>query len=251
MIGCIVQARMGSSRYPKKVMLKINQKPILDFVINQISYSKKIQKLIIATTIKKIDDVIVDYAKKNNILFFQGSEDDVLDRYYQCAKKFKLSIIVRITSDNPVVDPNIIDLAITKFTNGNYDYVSTEHPPTFPQGYAVEVFSFNTLKKVWQNATKPSEREHVTPYIYNNPKKFKLYNLTNKKNLSHIRCTLDRKNDFLFLKKIILSINKSPILLKDVLDVVKKYPTLIDINKNNIPNEGYLKSLEDENSIEN
>ena len=246
MIGCIVQARMNSSRYPEKIMLKIKNRPILDFVINQLNFSKKINKLIIATTTKKIDDIIVNYASKNNINFFRGSEKDVLDRYYQCAKDFKLTTIVRITSDNPLVDPEIIDMAIQKFTENNYDYISTEHPPTFPQGYAVEVFSFKALENAWKNAKKLSEREHVTPYIYTNEKKFKLYNITNKKNLSHIRCTLDRANDFLFLKEIILSIDKQPILLDDVLNIINKSPGLLDINKNYIQNEGYLKSLNED-----
>ena len=246
MIGCIVQARMNSSRYPEKIMLKIKNRPILDFVINQLNFSKKINKLIIATTTKKIDDIIVNYASKNNINFFRGSEKDVLDRYYQCAKLFLFSIIVRITSDAPLIDPIITDQVIEQYNPVKYDYVCNTQPRTFPQGYAVEVFSFKALENAWKNAKKISEREHVTPYIYTNEKKFKLYNITNKKNLSHIRCTLDRANDFLFLKEIILSIDKQPILLDDVLNIINKSPGLLDINKNYIQNEGYLKSLNED-----
>jgi len=246
MIGVIVQARMNSSRLPGKVMLTINNRSILDYVISQISFSKKINKIIIATTKEISDKPIVTYAKEHHIRFFQGSEKDVLDRYYQCAKKLNLSVIVRITSDNPLVDPEIIDRVIDEFEKNNYDYVSNEHPATFPQGYAVEVFSFNALEDAWKNATKPSEREHVTPYFYNNPQKFSIFNVVNDQDLSNIRCTLDRENDFMFIKNVIIGIKKQPILLNDVLMVLEKNPELSKINNFNIKNEGYLRSLEED-----
>ena len=246
MIGCIIQARMGSSRLPGKVLKKIQNRPILDYVVKQVGFAKKIEDIVIATTTDQNDDVIVDFCTKHDISHFRGKEKDVLDRYYECAKKFDFQIIVRITSDNPLIDPKIIDECMNEYGKSNCDYLSTEHPPTFPHGYAVEIFSFKALENAWKNAGKPSEREHVTPYFYNNPNIFSLKNFQNKKNLSNIRCTLDRANDLVFIEKIISSIQKQPILLDDMLNVVSKNPKLLDINKNNIYNEGYLKSLEED-----
>jgi len=250
MIGCILQARMSSSRLPGKIMKSIKNKPIIDYVITQLQFSKKIEQIVIATTNTKIDDTIIEYAEKKSIAFFRGSDKDVLDRYYKCAKKFNFSTIVRITSDNPLVDPEIIDKTITKFELGNFDYISTEHPPTLPQGYAVEVFSLETLENSWQNAKKNSEREHVSPYMYNNPQLFKLHNIDFETDLNHIRCTLDRKNDFLFLEKVISAQKKQPILLKDVLDFLNENPKLIEINNYYTNNEGYLNSIRNDKNIE-
>ncbi len=246
MIGCIIQARMGSSRLPGKVLKKIQNRPILDYVVKQVGFAKKIEHIVIATTTDQIDDVIVDFCTKENISYFRGKQKDVLDRYYECAKKFGFQIIVRITSDNPLIDPQIIDKCVDEYEKNNCDYLSTEHPPTFPQGYAVEVFSFKVLKNAWKNANKPSEREHVTPYFYNNPEFFSLKNFQYEKNLSNIRCTLDRENDLVFIEKIISCIQKQPILLTDLLATISKDPKLLDINKDNVYNEGYLKSLEED-----
>jgi len=250
MIGCILQARMSSTRFPGKIMMTVKNRPIIDYVITQLQYSKNIEQIVIATTNNQIDDILIEYAKKKLIPIFRGSEEDVLDRYYNCAKKFNFSSIVRITSDNPLVDPEIIDNAIEKFKSGDFDFISTEHPPTLPQGYAVEVFSFEALKNSWKNAKKKSEREHVSPYMYNNPQLFKLHNIEFKNDLNHIRCTLDRKNDFVFLEKIILEQKEQPILLKDVLDFVKKNPKLIEINNSYPKNEGYLNSVQNDGKID-
>lgn len=237
---------MGSSRLPGKVLKKIQNRPILDYVVKQVGFAKKIEHIVIATTTDQIDDVIEDFCTKQNISHFRGKEKDVLDRYYECAKKFGFQIIVRITSDNPLIDPEIIDKCVNKYEKNNCDYLSTEHPPTFPQGYAVEVFSFKALENAWKNANKPSEREHVTPYFYNNPEVFSLKNFQYEKNLSNIRCTLDRENDLVFIEKIISCIQKQPILLTDLLAMISKDPKLLDINKDNVYNEGYLKSLEED-----
>ena len=134
MIGCILQARMSSTRFPGKIMMTVKNRPIIDYVITQLQYSKNIEQIVIATTNNQIDDILIEYAKKKLIPIFRGSEEDVLDRYYNCAKKFNFSSIVRITSDNPLVDPEIIDNAIEKFKSGDFDFISTEHPPTLPQG---------------------------------------------------------------------------------------------------------------------
>ena len=236
---------MGSTRLPGKVMLNIDEKnPIIYYVIKQISESRLCDQIVIATTTLPEDDKIVKFAKNMSIPCFRGSAEDVLDRYYQCAKTFSFSTIIRITSDNPLIDPKLVDDAILFYKSNSYDYVTNCKPRTFPQGTEVEIFSFNALEKIWKNARKLSEREHVTPYFYNNSDQFKMFNIKNNENISHLRWTVDREKDLELVKKIILKIKKSPILMKDILELFQKEPELIDINKSYVLDEGYLKSLE-------
>ena len=246
-VGCIIQVRMGSSRLPGKVLKKLdNKNTVLDYVINQISHCKLIDKIIIATTQEKHDDVIVEFAKNKGLLYFRGDSLDVLDRYYQCAKTFSVDVIVRATSDNPVNDPEIIDELIKIFLNNKFNYATNELIRSFPQGIFAQIMSFTTLENTWNNAKLPSEREHVSPYIEKNKDKFKIYNLKHADNLSHIRLTVDRENDLLFVQKIIEQIKKKPILINDILKVLEKNPDLLEINKNYVLDEGYKKSLNDD-----
>lgn len=228
---------MGSSRLLGKVLKKINGKyPMLYYLIRQIRECKLLEKFVIATTTLKEDDLIVQFLSQQNVEYFRGSEKDVLDRYYNCAKKFSFDPIIRITADNPLIDPKIVDLAIKTFQSNSVDYVTNFIPRTFPYGTEVEVFSFNALKTMWVNARKPSEREHVTPFIYNNPKKFKILNFSNLINLSNLRWTVDGQNDFQLIENIISEIDKKIILMEDVLKLFKEKPELFLINKNNLAN---------------
>jgi len=244
-LACIIQARMGSKRLPKKVLKLLDEKyTVLDYVLNQIHSSKLLKKTIIATTTLDEDNEIVNYTKKSNLDFFRGSSEDVLDRYYNCAKKFSLSKIVRITSDCPLIDPRIIDNVIEIFQTHSYDYVANIHPITFPVGIAVEVFSFKALENAWKNAKLPSEREHVTPYLYTNKEKFNTYNIASPTDYSFIRLTIDKINDLKFIKLLISKIKNRPILLDDVLKFISENPETVKINNKIAPLEGYLKSLE-------
>ena len=245
MIGCIIQARMGSSRLPGKIMKKINgDTPMLKFQLDQLQFSKNIDQIIIATTTLEPDNLIVDFCKKNNLECFRGESKDVLDRYYKCAKKFKLSIIVRITSDCPLIDPTIVDHVISRFIDSDYDYMSTEVKKS-PLGFAVEVFTFESIKKAWEEAKLPSEHEHVTPYFYNNPDKFKIESVSQEKDLSHIRCTVDTEYDFKLIEKIILKIKTRPIHLDHILDLFSKDTNLLEINKH-VKHDGYARSLKED-----
>ena len=245
MIGCIIQARMGSSRLPGKIMKKINgDTPMLKFQLDQLEFSKNIDQIIIATTTLEPDNLIVDFCKKNNLECFRGESKDVLDRYYRCAKKFKLSIIVRITSDNPLIDPTIVDHVISRFIDSDYDYMSTEVKKS-PLGFAVEVFTFKSIKKAWEEAKLPSEHEHVTPYFYNNPDKFKIESVSQEKDLSHIRCTVDTEYDFKLIEKIISKIETRPIHLDHILDLFSKDTNLLEINKH-VKHDGYARSLKED-----
>ena len=227
-------------------MEQINSEPLISHVINQVVHSKYAKNIVVATTQKKEDDKIEEYLRNKSILVFRGSENDCLDRYYHCAKLYDFKIIVRITCDNPLIDPTLVDDAIGIFINGKHDYVTNCKPRSLPQGTEVEIFSFKVLENAWKNSKKPSEREHVTPYFYNNPKKFKIFNIKNEINLSNYRWTVDRESDLVFVKIIYQKIKKTPILMKDILKLLEDEPKLIKINEKHIVDEGYLKSINDE-----
>ena len=242
---------MGSTRYPGKVMEKLNgEKKVLDYVINQLRFSKSIENVIIATTTLKQDDVIVNYAKDNNLKYFRGESLDVLDRYYQCAKEFSLETIVRMTSDCPFLDPRIVDKTVCFFQENNFDYVSNNIIRTFPIGVDTEVFSFQALEKAWKEAVLPSEREHVTPFIKKNNNIFEIFNLENEQKVPIYRITIDRREDLRFLKEIAKNINHEPILMKDVYDLLETKPEILNLynEKMNVV-EGYNKSLKEDDEF--
>ncbi len=248
---------MGSTRLPGKVMMTIKGKPLLYYVINQVKHSKKLDHLVIATTILAEDEQIVNYVQSIPENVFRGSSENVLDRYYQCAKKYQADVIVRVTSDCPLIDPDIIDECIYKFENGNFGYLSNinkkedhnwvYHPSGFPLGFAVEVFNYETLEKAWKNAKKPSEKEHVTQYVLNNPADFKIGNIENSEDFSDIRLTVDHMVDFQLVKDVIENFKEGEIFsMKKVVSFVNKNPHLKQMNSNILFNEGYLKSLKED-----
>ena len=245
---CIIQARIGSTRLPGKVMLNVeDQKPILYFVIKQLQECKLIDKIIVATTTNEEDNQIVNYAKNMGINCFRGSSKDVLDRYYQCAKEYSISSVVRIPSDKPLIDPEIVDKVISMFENNSYDYITNFLPnPTFPSGTEVEIFSINALKKAWENAKLPSEKEHVTPYFSNHQDEFKITHIKNSENLSHLRWAVDKMEDLKLVRKIVSKIKKRPILMKNIVDLFSKEPELTEINRNVNRKEGDTKSLKED-----
>ena len=213
MVLIIIQARMGSHRLPGKVMMKIKNKPILYYVINQIRKSKFDSKIIVATSTLEKDDIIEKYVKSINVEVFRGDENNVLDRYYQCAKKYSIEPIVRISADSPFVDPEVIDRCIEKFLESKVDYVSNiiqkkdglwkEDHNGFPIGTAVEVFSFDTLERTWKNAKESFDKEHVTEYIIKHSDLFTLDNIENSTDLSEYRIVVDHQSDFELAKNVI------------------------------------------------
>ena len=246
MIGCIIQARMGSSRLPGKALMKNDSgKPLLYYVTNQLRYCSKVKNLVIATTTNQEDDEIEKFANNNSINVFRGKEKDVLDRYFQCAKKHSFSTIVRITADCPLIDPQIVDKVIEQFFSENCDFATNTLTRTFPIGTDVEVFSFSALNRAWENAQLPSEREHVTPYL-RNKENYKIINVENDKNISNLRLTVDRIEDVELIKQILNNISINPIHLEDILELFSQKPELIEINKHINHNEGFNKSLEED-----
>jgi len=229
-IGCIIQARMGSSRLPCKVMEYVDKNtPLIHFLLNQLESSKEIDKIVVATTTLQEDDQIFNYVTNLGFECFRGSSKDVLGRYYACSKKFSFLNIVRITSDNPLIDPIIIDDVIKKFKKNNFDYVANCIERTFPYGTETEIFSSSALELAVKNAHLPDEREHVTPYFRSNSE-FRVLNIKNPENISHLSWTIDTKNDLDFVKIIISKIKKRPILMNDILTLLQKNPNLLKIH---------------------
>jgi spore coat polysaccharide biosynthesis protein SpsF (cytidylyltransferase family) len=247
-VSAIFQVRMGSIRLPGKVLMDIEGKPLLQHVVDRVRRSRYINEIILATTTDGRDISIIEFARKQSLKYFAGNEDDVLDRFYQCARKFAADIIVRITPDDPFKDPEIIDAAIETFIKNRdiLDYVTNTLPPSYPIGLDIEVFSFQSLEKAWREAEKPSEREHVTPYIWNHPELFRIRNFNYKDDISHFRWTLDTEADLLFAREIYRRLYKEKpgFLMDDILDVVKREPDLLKINRCDEKYPGYLKSLE-------
>ncbi|OGH72376.1 MAG: hypothetical protein A2921_04465 [Candidatus Magasanikbacteria bacterium RIFCSPLOWO2_01_FULL_43_20b] len=245
-IVAIIQARMGASRLPGKVLLDIGGKKAIELVWERVSQSRKVAEIWLATTTSPGDDELYHFIAGKRIKCYRGSEFDVLDRYYQTALLAAAGAVVRITGDCPFIDPSVIDEVIAAFLEGNYDYVSNTHPPTFPDGLDVEVFSFAALKKTWAEAILKSEREHVTSHIWNHPEKFKLKNVESKKNYSRERWTLDTKDDLEFIRRVVGEFQKHGkgfLSWLDILDIVSQHPEWTSLNSHQRRNEGYFKSL--------
>lgn len=247
-IVAIIQARMGSTRLSGKMLMDLVGQPVIQRVFERIKSSHFINEIWLATTINPEDNVLADWAQKNKIKFFRGSSDDVLDRFYQAALPVQANVIVRITGDCPLHDFQVIDKVIAEYAEGEYDYVSNSHPPTYPDGLDVEVFSFQTLKKAWSEAKLKSEREHVTPYIWKHQEIFKIKNVVNVDDLSINRWTLDVKEDLEFLRIVFkeLEVRKQYGHLSEVVTILQEHPKWLKMNSQYKRNEGYLKSLKED-----
>lgn len=207
-IVAIIQARMNSSRLPNKVLLKINQKTILELVYERLSMAKLVDNIIIATSISKDDDKIVEFAQKSGINFYRGSHDDVLDRYYKAALEYKADLIVRVTADCPLISPDVVDKVIIRYKESNADYalaLSRENNPlAYPRGTNVEIFSFKILEEINSLAKSKDHREHVATYLEDNPHKYKIEWVEAEEELRRpeYRLTLDTKEDFRLISTI-------------------------------------------------
>jgi spore coat polysaccharide biosynthesis protein SpsF len=231
----IVQARMGSTRLPGKVLLDLAGKPMLVQDIERIQRVKKIDDIVIATTIKSDDDKIISLCRDYGWNFFRGSENDVLDRYYQAAREYHAKTIVRITSDCPLIEPTIVDQVIDKFTSvePNVDYVSNCFPiRTYPRGLDTEVMSFSALERCWKEDTNPLFREHVTEYLLHNVDQFRILEVNNDTDLSHMRWTVDTPEDFDFVSQVYHYFGETRFSWRDILDLLNEHSELQDINKN-------------------
>ncbi|MBI5139839.1 MAG: glycosyltransferase family protein [Candidatus Vogelbacteria bacterium] len=253
-IVAIIQARLGSTRLPGKTLMTLGGETLLGHLVKRVKASKYVDDIIIATTTNERDDAIVRVAKEKNLNCYRGSENDVLDRFYQAAVAYGVKTIVRVTPDCPILDPEVMDLVIAKYLEGGYNYVSNTIRPSFPDGLDTEVFSFEALEKAWKEAQLASEREHVTVYITKHPELFRIFNVKHVgRNLSHLRWTVDTKRDYDFISKIFKSMppKKDIFFMSDVLDLLAKNSDLIKINSGMNRNEGYAKSLREDRVIAN
>jgi spore coat polysaccharide biosynthesis protein SpsF len=233
-VGAIIQARMGSTRLPEKVMKNLQGKTVLEHVIERVKQSKLIDEIIIATTTHERDAVIESEALRCGVKAFRGSEDDVLSRYYYAAKEYNLDVLVRITSDCPLIDPRIIDDIVQFYKNNSYDIVtnagSDVENRTYPRGLDVEILSFNILENAYINASEKYQREHVTPYIYEVAQNKFYYK--NQSDYSKYRWTLDTDEDFQLIKEIYKALYKGvhDFYLDDIISLINEQPSLQLIN---------------------
>ena len=240
-ITAIVQCRLTSSRFPNKIIEKIDNKTLINILIDRLKSSSLIDNIVLAIPNNKENEILKKFVKKG-VKIFKGKEDDVLDRYYKAAKKYKADIIIRICGDCPLIDPGVVDKITSYYLNNDFDYVSNTIKPTYPDGLDVEVFNFETLKKIWKEAKSKQDREHVTRFMLKKSK-FKKKNSFYKNDLSNLRLTIDEKIDLAQVKKIYNKLKKTKIFGINEIDALyKKDPGIFDLNKNIKRNEGSVIS---------
>ena len=217
-LDCFIQARITSKRFPKKVLKKIKENTILEIIFKRLSLSKNIRKIVFLIPKNKKNLPLLKYLIKKKYKYICGSEKNVLSRYYTAAKKYKSNYILRVTSDCPFVDSQLIDQLFKKFIKKNINYASNTNPPSFPDGFDIEIFDFQSLKKTFENTNNKSDLEHVTPFLIRN-KSFKRFNLKHMKDYSKHKLSIDTQEDYIRVKKIFNFFNN---ILIDYKNVLKK-----------------------------
>lgn len=230
----IVQARMGSMRLPGKVMLDLAGFPMLARVIHRLQRAARVNKLVIATTCEKSDDTIQAYCNLHGWSCFRGDEQDVLDRYYRAAVAHQAEVVVRVTSDCPLIDPEVVDRVVKELLDRQplVHYASNTLPPrTFPRGLDVEAIRMDALAKAWSEDKNMSWREHVTPYLYRNPQLFNLHGVFHAPDYSAMRWTVDTPEDFNFVRHIYETLDTDRFVWTEVLGLLERHPELTEINR--------------------
>jgi spore coat polysaccharide biosynthesis protein SpsF len=250
----IIQARMGSNRLPGKVLLPLLGKPMLWHIVQRVRSVPSINEVIVAAPNDQANEVLRGFCADNKIVLFAGSENDVLDRYYQAAQQFKANPIIRITADCPLVDPQLIETLIKKYKSGGYDHIGVAAGAgaeslgkgRFPDGLDAECFGFPALARAWRDATDPRDREHVTRYLWNNKQIFHVGELTADVDYPKLRLTVDHPEDFQLVTKIYESLysESRPFLLSDVMKFLKKNPGLVEVNRKWTEADNYRSVLE-------
>jgi glutamate-1-semialdehyde 2,1-aminomutase len=237
-IVAIVQARMGSTRLPNKVMKPIGGIPMIELLLSRLARARGVNQIIVATSVEKVNQSLVEHVHKLGYICEQGSENDVLDRYVQAAKKHKADAVVRITGDCPLVDPELVDEVIRRFLAANVDYYSNTNPPTYPDGLDVEIFTLKALEHASQVTSASFDREHVTPYL-RKPGNFRTASLQHNQDLSDLRWTVDEPDDLELIEKIFQYFHpRTDFTWSEVLTMQSEQPELSNINQHIIRNEG-------------
>lgn len=231
----VVQSRMSSTRFPGKIMKDVLGKTLLERMLERMQKSKKCGTIVVATSLNPKDDALEELCKKIDIPCFRGNEDDLLERHYLCAKMFDAQIVAKIPSDCPLIDPAIIDKGFDFFFENNYDFISNLHPASYPDGNDVEIFKFEALEKAYREATKKMEREHTTPYFWENPTLFTIGNFKWEKSLDYSmshRFTIDYEEDYFFIKAVFEALYPSTpnFNLEDIIDLLEKKPEIYELN---------------------
>ncbi len=237
-VTAIIQARMGSTRLPGKVLKQIAGKSVLGHILDRLGHSELLKGIIVATSTSDDDEEIVAEAEARGVPCFRGSEPDVLDRFYQAAAENDLKYIARITGDCPLYDPFHLDELILKLSELNREEVTIDYltnctvKRTFPRGVDSEIFTFDALESTWREAVEQSHREHVTPYIYSQPGRFRLHSVESEEDLSGYRLTLDAKEDLELLKILIeeLGGGSKPFTMGDIVEFLRNQPDLLSLN---------------------
>ncbi len=231
----IVQARMTSTRLPGKVLKEVLGRPLLQYQMERLQRVAFADDVVIATTANGTDQPIIDFCKALDITYYRGSEDDVLERYFEAAESARADLVVRVTSDCPLIDPAVIDRVLKVYARagGAVDYVSNTLTRTYPRGMDCEVFPFRVLEQAHRQATEPVEREHVTPYVYRHPDKFRMMNVICDEDLSGHRWTVDTAEDFELISRMIeyLYPRKSEFSFQDCLDALSDNADWIYLNQ--------------------
>jgi spore coat polysaccharide biosynthesis protein SpsF len=231
----IIQARMSSSRLPGKVLKEAGGRPLLERMVERVRKANRLEETLVATTIDPTDDPIEEFCQKIGIDVFRGSLLDVLDRYYQAALLHKAETIVRLTGDCPFIDPTLIDETLALMENEKADFACNRLPPpftrTFPIGLDVEAVSFSALETAWNQAKEKHEREHVMPYFYEVPNRYKVVKLDNPINYGSLRWTVDTVEDLEFVRSVYTALNnRNDFTWLEVLKLVQEHPELAEIN---------------------
>ena len=246
MIVIVLQARMSSSRLPGKVLKPLHGRPMLAQQIERVRRASRTDRLIVATTLRPEDDAIADLCQELGVNFSRGSRDDVLDRFYQAVKDLNPTHVVRITGDCPLIDPANLDEVVDLHLLEGNDHTHNSSTRTYPDGLDVEVMTFASLEAAWREARLPSEREHVTPFIYKQPERFKLGEWRSPVNHGSLRLTVDEPDDLELVTRIFEALypENPTFSLQDIVDFLEANPELKELNQAITPNAGYLKSLE-------
>lgn len=234
MVAAIIQARMGSTRLPGKVLKELNGQALLQNIISRVEKCKTVDEILVATTVNSIDDELESWCQDREIKVFRGDENNVLKRYYDAATYIGADIIIRITADDPFKDPDVIDAVVMQLQDNQLDFSFNNCPPSFPEGLDTEVFTYQAIKKVVESKTTDFEKEHVTQYFYHNSSQFKMMNYPYIKDISNIRLTVDSEEDFILAQQIYkkLSQHGEMFYLDDILRLLEKEPQLMQINQN-------------------
>jgi len=250
----IIQARMASTRLPGKVLADISGRPMLWHVVSRVQMAKSVDQIIVATSVETADDAIAQFCRDNRIECFRGSETDVLDRFYQAAKRTGAEAVVRVTADCPLIDPHVIDKVIGTYCAGVFDYVTNTLRYTYPDGLDTEVCSLNALEIAWREARLATDREHVTSYLRNSGR-FRIRNVECERALPtrNVRWTVDEPEDLAFVRMVYRHLwlkQKGQFYLEDIVQLFEQEPNLVNTNQGITRNQGYYRSLTSEPPVD-